>query len=106
MSKVSQLGEGPACIVGRNVDSNCLGVELHNLKDRLRRESPGGYGAMTRDPPKEWPIVNSSGRLPAHESGMRPQRNRNAPDAPVLTHEIREKPSSMALLDMRNIQIR
>lgn len=59
---------------------------------------------MTRNPPKDRAIDNSGGRLPAHEGGMGPWRNRNAPNASVLTHKISEKPSPVALLDMSNVQ--
>ena len=44
---------------------------------------------MTRNPPKDRAIDNSGGRLPAHEGGMGPWRNRNAPNASVLTHKIK-----------------
>lgn len=40
MAKMGQFREGPTCVVGRNVNSDCLRIELHNPKDRLRREFP------------------------------------------------------------------
>src|SRR5580700_3841625 len=106
MAKVGQFRESPTCVVGPGVNSDRLCIELYDRKNRLWRNSPAWHGTILRDRPKHWPIVNCGHRLPPHEGSMGPDRNRNAPNAPMFAHEVGDEPSSVAFLNMSDVQVR
>src|SRR5258707_392244 len=97
----AKLGARASQVVGCDAgNANCRGILPEHLPDDLLAQGFASNGARAVHWPEHVPRRDAGGGCPGVYSHFHPRRHRRSTDAAVLSDEIDNAPTSIALLQM------